>query len=87
MLKLRREIAVFFRSNTKTNSTLHVLKLTMVTRYGARQHTTTTRTKSGESVKVRLKFSIFQRHSYSDVWRNVKSASEYLLPISLFGLL
>ena len=54
MLKPRQEIVVFFRSNTKTNSTLHAQKLTMATRYGARQQTTLTPTGNGEIVKVRF---------------------------------
>ena len=51
MLKPRQEIVVSFRSNTKTKTTLHVQKLTMVTRYGARQHKTT-KPRSGEIVEV-----------------------------------
>ena len=54
MLKLPQEIVVFFRSNIKTNSTLHVQKLTMATSYGARLHTTTTPTENGEIVRMRF---------------------------------
>ena len=58
MLKLPLEIVVFFRSNTKTNATLHAQKLTMVTSCGARQQTTTTPTGNGEIVKMRFSRNI-----------------------------
>ena len=45
---------MYFRSSTKTQSTLHVQKLGIITRYGARQHETITPTRSGEIVKVRF---------------------------------
>ena len=58
MSEPHQEIVVLFHSNTEANTTLHVKKLTMVTRYGARLHTTTTQTTNGEIVVVSFSSSV-----------------------------